>query len=76
MGGLGKRIRFVHVGTLDNPDQFSPDVHIYTVTKHPMVQLPKDVLAVDEFYDWGNTWSRDSLKRLHIEEEAAGIKIT
>ena len=32
-GGLGELIRFVRVGTLDNPDLFPPDVHIFTSTK-------------------------------------------
>ncbi|MCK4861730.1 MAG: GFA family protein [Rhodobacteraceae bacterium] len=76
MGGLVKRIRFIRVGTLDNPDRFSPDVHIYTGTKHPMVQLPKGARAVDEFYEWTDIWSPESLDRLHVVEEAAGIKIT
>lgn len=76
MGGLKKRIRFIRVGTLDNPDIFSPDVHIFTNTKHPVVQLPDGVPTVDEFYKWSEVWSRDSLERLHVLEEEAGIWIT
>ena len=30
MGGLRERIRFIRVGTLDDPDQLPPDVHIFT----------------------------------------------
>ncbi|NOX39887.1 MAG: GFA family protein [Alphaproteobacteria bacterium] len=76
MGGLKERIRFLRVGTLDNPDRFSPDVHIFTETRHPMVHLPKDVPAVDKFYKWADIWPRESLDRLHVLEDAAGIKIT
>ncbi len=49
MGGLKERIRFLRVGTLDNPDQLPPDVHIYTSTKQPWVVLPRDAHAVEEF---------------------------
>ena len=41
-----------------------------------MVQLPKGARAVDEFYEWTDVWSPESLNRLHVVEEAAGIKIT
>jgi hypothetical protein len=63
MGGLKERVRFVRVGSLDNPDRLPPDVHIYTSTKQPWVILPPDALAVDEFYDIQTTYSADSLKR-------------
>src|ERR1700722_12240033 len=32
-GGVGDRFRFVRVGTLDAPDRFAPDVHIFTASK-------------------------------------------
>ncbi|MEE9334028.1 MAG: GFA family protein [Granulosicoccaceae bacterium] len=35
MGGLREHVRFVRVGTLDNPDQLPPDVHIFTASKQP-----------------------------------------
>lgn len=63
MGGLKQRIRFIRVGTLDNPDRLPPDVHIFTSTKQPWVILPPDDYAVDIFYDYETTWSKDSLKR-------------
>ncbi|WP_339742947.1 GFA family protein [uncultured Maricaulis sp.] len=63
MGGLRERIRFIRVGTLDNPDRLPPDVHIFTSTKQPWVILPPDDYAVDEFYNYENTWTRGSLKR-------------
>jgi hypothetical protein len=63
MGGLKDRIRFIRVGTLDNPDRLPPDVHIFTSSKQPWVVLSSDDYAVEEFYDYENTWTRDSLKR-------------
>ena len=58
MGGIKNLINFVRVGTLDNPDQFSPDVHIYTTTKQPWFTLPKNSAVFKEFYNYENTWSK------------------
>ena len=63
-GGLGERVRFLRVGTLDEPSKLPPDVHIYTSTKQPWVVLPPDALAVDEYYATLKVWSEDSLARL------------
>jgi hypothetical protein len=63
MGGLKERVRFLRVGTLDNPDVLPPDVHIYTSTKQPWVVLPRGAHAVAEFYDIQSTYSADSLQR-------------
>lgn len=63
MGGIKELIRFIRVGTLDNPDQLPPDVHIFTSTKQPWFTLPKDSLAVDEFYDYETTWTKENLQR-------------
>ena len=38
--GAGERFRFVRVGTLDDPDRFPPDIHIFTQSKQPWVLLP------------------------------------
>ena len=54
---------FVRVGTLDEPHRISPDVHIYTSTKHPCVTLPDGVLAVPEYYDAREHWPAESLAR-------------
>ena len=42
-----RQIRFVRVGTLDNPAALSPDVHIYTRSKLPWVKLPEGVPAFE-----------------------------
>lgn len=60
MGGIKDLIRFIRVGTLDNPDQFPPDVHIYTESKQPWVNLPPDDLVYKEFYDYEKVWTREN----------------
>ena len=74
MGGLRERIRFIRVGSLDNPDQLPPDVHIFTASKQPWVILPPDDQAVEVFYDVDTTWSKDSLTRLDSIEKAAALE--
>lgn len=61
--GAGDLVHFVRVGTLDQPDQLPPDIHIYTSTKQPWVVLPGDTMAVEAFYDRRNYWPKESLER-------------
>ena len=70
-GGIGKAVRFVRVGTLDNPSSVPPDVHIYTSSKQPWVKLTADDLIVDEYYVTEETWSPESLERLAVLLKAA-----
>ena len=63
MGGLKEKVRFIRVGTLDNPDLLPPDVHIYTSTKQPWVIIPPHHYAVEELYDIQTTWSPESYRR-------------
>jgi hypothetical protein len=62
-GGAGEAISFVRVGTLDNPDSQPPDVHIFTSTKQPWVQLPAGVPVFAQFYQPAEQWPKDSLNR-------------
>ena len=62
-GGAGDKVRFVRVGTLDEPDRWPPDVHIYTASKQPWVRLPPDTPAVAEYYKAAELWPADSLAR-------------
>lgn len=62
--GAGDAIRFVRVGTLDEPGRLSPDIHIFTSTKQPWVVLPPDAPAFEEFYDRKALWPQESLARL------------
>ena len=62
-------IRFVRVGTLDDPDVCPPSIHIYTASKQQWVQLPKngetDTPIREMYYDTQKTWPEKSLKRLN-----------
>jgi len=62
-GGAGPVLRFVRVGTLDNPDLLAPDIHIYTASKQPWVVIPHGVSAVAEYYDRSQYWPPESLAR-------------
>jgi len=61
--GAGDAIAFIRVGTLDDPDRLTPDVHIYTASKQPWVVLPKGVPAFEAFYERERVWSSESLAR-------------
>ncbi len=60
----GDAVAYVRVGTLDEPGRISPDIHIYTSTKHPAVVLPDDVPAVAEYYRAKEQWPAESLARV------------
>jgi hypothetical protein len=62
-GGAGDVIRFIRVGTLDNPDVFPPDIHIFTASKQPWVVLPAGTPAVPEYYKSSELWPKESLER-------------
>ena len=62
-GGGGDAVRFVRVGTLNEPDQLPPDIHIFTASKQPWVVLPPDTPAVPEYYNAAELWSKESLDR-------------
>lgn len=61
-GGLAA-LRFVRVGTLDDPSALPPDVHIYTRSKLPWVALPEGVPAFSAYYDSRTVWPAASLER-------------
>ena len=76
MGGLKEYIRFIRVGSLDNPNLMPPDVHIFTSTKQEWVVLSPAEQTAQDFYDVDATWSSDSLKRLDKLDAEAGIEKT
>ncbi|HEY7607904.1 MAG TPA: GFA family protein [Alphaproteobacteria bacterium] len=61
--GTGDAVRFVRVGTLDDPDALPPDIHIFTMSKQPWVVLPKGAPAVREYYRRAEHWPAASLAR-------------
>ena len=60
MHGLREMILFIRVGTLDEPDLFPPDVHIFTTSKQPWVALPPDAISFNEFYEIDEVWPLES----------------
>jgi hypothetical protein len=58
------RLRFVRAGTLDDPAAVAPDVHIYTRSKVPWLELPEDVPAFRSYYDTEKLWPPASFARL------------
>ncbi len=61
--GAGDALRFIRVGTLDEPDRLTPDVHIYTSSKQPWVVLPPSTPAFEEYYDRNELWPEESFAR-------------
>lgn len=61
--GAGEAVSFVRVGTLDNPGLFPPDIHIYTSTKVPWLQITGGATIVEEFYRRSEIWPKESIER-------------
>jgi hypothetical protein len=57
-------IRFVRSGTLDEPRDIAPDVHIFTRSKVSWFTLPDSMPAFEVFYDTRSLWPAASLERL------------
>ncbi len=62
-GGAGDKIRFVRVGSLDEPDRLPPDIHIFTSSKQPWVVLPPGAKAMAEYYSAKEHWPAEALAR-------------
>lgn len=62
-GGAMDAIRFLRVGTLDDPHAITPDIHIYTRSKVPWLELPPGARAVPDYYNAKEVWPADSLAR-------------
>jgi hypothetical protein len=57
------QVLFVRAGTLDDPSWVEPDVHIFTRSRVPWVELPETVPAFDVYYDSATLWPPASLER-------------
>jgi hypothetical protein len=62
-------LRFVRVGTLDRPEEVTPDVHIFTRSKLPWLRLPEGARAFDAFYELKQEWPAQSLARRQAAAE-------
>ena len=70
--GAGPSIAFVRVGSLDEPGAFPPDIHIFTASKQPWVQLPDGAKAVPEYYNGRDVWPREAIARYKNALSKAG----
>jgi hypothetical protein len=61
--GRRHALRFVRVGTLDEPTEIEPDVHIFTRSKLRWVRLPEDARSFEVYYDMRKEWPSESLER-------------
>ena len=68
--GGGPALAFVRVGTLDDPDAISPDVHIFTESKQPWVRLPDGAKGFAQFYNVPEVWSEEARTRAKAAKEA------
>ena len=55
---------YARAGTLDEPREIVPDVHIFTKSKVEWVVLPESVPAFETFYDMQELWPAASLERV------------
>jgi len=58
------KIAFVRAGTLDEPQTLPPDIHIFTRSKLPWVEIPHGAQRVEAFYDRKQVWPAASLARI------------
>lgn len=69
--GAGSSMRFIRVGTLDDPGRFPPDIHVFTSTKLPWVVLPPGAPAFPEFYNPKELWPAESQARYKAAKASA-----
>lgn len=61
--GAGPAIAFLRAGTLDDPSAYPPDIHIFTRSKQPWVQLPAGAATVEVYYNKDDYWLAESIAR-------------
>jgi hypothetical protein len=64
--GRRPQLRFVRVGTLDDPAALPPDAHIFTRSRLPWMELLNSAPAFDIYYDMEALWPAASLKRRRV----------
>jgi hypothetical protein len=65
-GGGGGLLSFVRVGSLDQAELLSPDVHIYVESKQPWVVIPDGVPVFEQYYDAREQWPAESIERFKV----------
>lgn len=64
--GAGPLMAFVRVGTLDEPDHCPPDIHIFTSTRQPWLQLGDGKPVLQAYYRREEQWPPESLARYEL----------
>ena len=54
----------LRAGTLDHPEAIKPDVHIFTRSKLPWLELPAGSRSFESFYKLAEVWREASRERL------------
>ena len=67
---FGEAFLFMRVGALEYPNQYPPDINIFTKSKQPWVTLLEGIPATEEFYDPKEMWPAASLQRMQTVMEA------
>jgi hypothetical protein len=62
--GVVPKLRFVRVGTLDDPAALTPDAHMCVRSKLPWVVFPPGVPSFDTFYDPSKLWPAERLRAI------------
>jgi len=70
--GLGTDFSFVKVGTLDEPDKCPPDVHIYTESKQPWLNVNDGRPMYERYYRRSEAWPAASMVRFRAVMGARG----
>ena len=63
-GGAGDKVHFVRAGTLDDTNIIQPDIHIYTRSKQPWVQIRDGKPTREEYYKASEYWPEESQNRM------------
>lgn len=62
--GAGTAVKFLRVGTLDTPDAFPPEIHVFTASKQDWVVIDPKQPQFEAFYDLKAVWSDASMARV------------
>jgi hypothetical protein len=68
--GRKPALRYLRVGTLDEPSRLPPDVHIFTRSKLPWVDLSNEAAVFDVYYHQETLWPAENYARRRAVETA------
>ena len=70
--GAGDALRFIRVGTLDNPDLLPPGAQIFTESKQPWVVLSPEIPVFERYYNPKELWPVESIARFKAAVRSHG----